>query len=121
VKADFILYPFEWLHPFYTEEDSRFIGLEDIIPMKLQAVSNRFSKKDFWDIESLLNEFPLDKMLDIFSAKFPFADKGYIIHSLTNFAAADNEEDPVSLISKAWDNVKVNLQKAVKDYTKSSL
>src|SRR5450432_2635666 len=62
VKVDFVLYPFDWLNPFDETETSRLISLEDIIPMKLQAVSNRFSKKDFWDVELLLREFSLTKM-----------------------------------------------------------
>jgi len=49
IKVDFILYPFKWLLPFETSEGARLIALPGIIPMKLQALSNRFSKKDFWD------------------------------------------------------------------------
>lgn len=36
------------------------------IPMKLQAVSNRNAKKDYWDIAALLKQYPLSEMLKIF-------------------------------------------------------
>jgi hypothetical protein len=117
VKVDFILYPFEWLKSFDEIETYRLIPLEDMIPMKLQALSNRFSKKDFWDVEFLLREISLDKMLEIFKLKFPPVDTGYIIHSLTNFGNADSEEDPVCLIPRTWEEVKNNLQQEVRDYT----
>ncbi len=53
--------------------------------MKLQAASNSNAKKDYWDIAALLKEYSLDKMLKIFTAKFPQVDVGFIIHSLTDF------------------------------------
>jgi len=117
IKVDFVLYPFDWSFPFETIDGIRLISLQDIIPMKLQAISNRFSKKDFWDIELLLDEFPLHKMIDIFKLKFPPVDTGYIIHSLTNFESAETEENPISIVGKPWEEVKNNLKKAVTDYT----
>lgn len=121
VKVDFVMYPFDWLKPFDNIEEIRLIHTEDIIPMKLQAISNRFSKKDFWDIELLLVEFPLGQMLKFFKTKFPPVDIGYIIHSITNFENAEREEDPVCLIAKSWIEVKNNLQQAVRDYTQGFL
>ena len=121
IKVDFILYPFKWLHPFETINNARLIAVQDIIPMKLQALSNRFSKKDFWDIAFLLNNFSLSEMLEIFKSKFPQIDPGYIIHSLTNFEDAEREQNPVELILKTWEEIKTELQKAVIEFTNSSL
>ncbi|MBC7872454.1 MAG: nucleotidyl transferase AbiEii/AbiGii toxin family protein [Ferruginibacter sp.] len=121
VKVDFVLYPFEWVKPFDQIEICRLIHIEDIIPMKLQALSNRFSKKDFWDVEFLLREISLEKMLEIFKLKFPPIDTGYLIHSLTNFETADSEVDPVCLIPATWKVVKDNLQQVVRDYTAKSM
>lgn len=121
IKVDFILYPFDWLHPFDDIEETRLVSLPDIIPMKLQAISNRFSKKDFWDIDFLLHEFTLHEMITIFKTKFPPIDAGYIIHSLTNFENAEKEEDPVCVIPRSWEDVKINLEEKVSDYTTSFL
>lgn len=121
VKVDFVLYPFKWLLPFETTEGARLIALEDMIPMKLQALSNRFSKKDFWDIAFLLNNFSLAQMLEIFKSKFPSIDTGYIIHSLTNFDDANLEPSPVQLLPKTWEEIKLNLQHVVIEYTQSLL
>lgn len=121
VKVDFVLNPFKWLLPFETIEAARLIALQDMIPMKLQALSNRFSKKDFWDIAFLLNNYSLTQMLEIFKAKFPAIDIGYIIHSLTNFDDANLEPSPVLLQPKTWGEIKSDMQQVVIEYTQSLL
>ncbi|MEP6948377.1 MAG: nucleotidyl transferase AbiEii/AbiGii toxin family protein [Ginsengibacter sp.] len=121
IKVDFILYPFKWNQSFDLTEKLRLISVIDIIPMKLQALSNRFSKKDFWDIAFLLNDFPLVKMVEIFMAKFPQVDQGFIIHSLTAFDEAEREPNPVCILPKTWMEIKLQLEKAVIDYTNQFL
>jgi Nucleotidyl transferase AbiEii toxin, Type IV TA system len=121
IKTDFILYPFEPKYPINEKEGVRLISIEDLIPMKLQAVSNRFAKKDLWDIEKLLEQFSVADMLEIFKAKFPAVDTGYIVHSLTNFENADIEQDPVSLESKSWSDIKASLSEKVTSYTEDFL
>jgi len=121
IKVDFVLYPFKWLHPFETIDGARLIALPDMIPMKLQALSNRFSKKDFWDIAFLLKIFSLSEMLEIFKSKFPQIDIGYIIHSLTNFEEAEREQPPVALLPRTWEEIKNELQKVVIDFTGSAM
>ncbi|MBX9783748.1 MAG: nucleotidyl transferase AbiEii/AbiGii toxin family protein [Chitinophagaceae bacterium] len=117
IKVDFILYPFDWMQQPLVVEGTRLIRLNDMIPMKLQALSNRFAKKDFWDIEELLNSYTLKEMIEIFQKKFPNVDSGFIIHSLTHFEPADKEQDPISLTSKTWEEIKKNLAKTVQLYT----
>ncbi|MEO8711318.1 MAG: nucleotidyl transferase AbiEii/AbiGii toxin family protein [Parafilimonas sp.] len=117
VKVDFVLYPFPWLQPFDFIEGTRLLSIEDIIPMKLQAASNRNAKKDYWDIAALLKNFSLDEMLKIFTSKFPQVDIGFIIHSLTDFEKADTEPDPDATNKITWENVKDQLVNAVKQYT----
>ncbi|MEO8852909.1 MAG: nucleotidyl transferase AbiEii/AbiGii toxin family protein [Ginsengibacter sp.] len=117
IKVDFVLYPFKWLKPFELIEKARLISVSDIIPMKLQAISNRFSKKDFWDIAFLLKDFPLQKMMEIFTAKFPQIDPGFIIHSLVSFDEAEKDPDPICILTKTWAEIKSLLEETVIDYT----
>lgn len=121
VKVDFVLYPFEWLYSFKEIEEARLINITDIIPMKLQALSNRFAKKDFWDIAFLLKRFSLEEIMKIFKTKFPQVDTGYIIHSLTYFETAEKEDDPINLVPINWNDIKEFLQKTVSDYTRKLL
>jgi hypothetical protein len=85
--------------------------------MKLQAVSNRNAKKDYWDLAILLDEYPLSAMIGFFKSKFPNIDTGFIIHSLTDFDKAEKEIDPDTFITITWDEVKQKLSKEVKKYT----
>jgi len=89
--------------------------------MKLQALSNRFSKKDFWDIAFLLDSFSLEEMIAIFKNKFHQIDTGFIIHSLSAFDEAENEQDPVCLSPKTWEELKQDIEKAVINYTNQFL
>jgi predicted nucleotidyltransferase component of viral defense system len=121
IKVDFVLYPFPWLLPFDRIEGIRVLSVKDIIPMKLQAASNRNAKKDYWDIAALLKLYPLDEMLKIFKTKFPQIDTGFIIHSLTDFEKADTEFDPDSHSNTTWEEVKLLLTSEVRKYTEGLL
>ena len=121
IKVDFILYPFPWLQTFDIIEGIRLVSIIDIIPMKLQAVSNRNAKKDYWDIHALLEQYSLDKMLKIFKTKFPKIDPGFIIHSLTDFEKADTEMDPDSYTNITWEEIKLRLTSEVRSYTEKLL
>jgi len=121
IRADFVLYPFQWFLPFEETGGTRLISIKDIIPMKLQAVSNRNSKKDYWDIAMLLGQYPLREMILLFKEKFPQVDEGYIIHSLTDFEEAEDQFDPDSLNNRTWTDVKRILSEAVSRLTEDSL
>lgn len=121
VKTDFILYPFPWTKPFDIIEGMRLLSINDIIPMKLQAMSNRNAKKDYWDIAVLLKQYSLDEMLQLFKIKFPQIDTGFIIHSLTDFEKADTELDPDSNVNITWDEIKIQLITEVRKYTEGFL
>jgi len=121
IKVDFVLYPFPWLLPFDTTEGARLLSVKDIIPMKLQAASNRNAKKDYWDIAALLKHYSFEEMLGIFKTKFPKIDIGFIIHSLTDFEKADTEPDPDTTSNITWDEVKGQLVSVVRKYTEGLL
>ena len=121
IKVDFVLYPFPWLQPFDKIDGIRLLSINDIIPMKLQAASNRNAKKDYWDIVILLKQYSLDEMLKIFKTKFPQIDTGFIIHSLTDFEKADTELNPDTYIDITWDEIKLQLVNEVRKYTEGLL
>jgi len=121
IKVDFVLYPFPWLKSFVVTDGIQLLDLVDIVPMKLQAASNRNAKKDYWDIAALLKLYSLDKMLNIFKQKFPQVDIAFIIHSLTDFEKADSEPDPDTFNNTSWEEVKAHLISAVAEFIKGLL
>lgn len=50
IKVDFIKMGYPILFPAQTTEGIRMLDLRDIAPMKLKAIAQRGSKKDFFDI-----------------------------------------------------------------------
>jgi hypothetical protein len=88
--------------------------LEDVVAMKLNAIANRGSKKDFYDIAALLERFPLETMIRLYQAKYRPASLMMIIRSLAWFDDADAEPDPVSLRSDDWPAIKETISAAIR-------
>lgn len=117
VKVDIILHEYKYIKPIEIIEGIRFLSVNDIIPMKLEAAATRGVKKDFWDLATLLEHFSLSEMLDLHQQKYPNSDLGHILLSLSYFEDADKELiDPVDLSGTSWIRVKNKMKKALKQY-----
>lgn len=119
VKLDILKYSYPWIKPHSAEENIRIASVEDIMAMKLAAVTKRGSKKDFVDIYFLLKEFSIQQMLENFKKKYSNAETYMTVKSLTYFADADLNEMPVLLKDKnvKWEEMKEVIRKAVKSVT----
>lgn len=115
VKVDLLAHCCPLLSPFQEEFGIRFWSVEDVIAMKLGAVSGRGAKKDFWDLAELINHFSLNEMLRFFTNKYVNSDPGYVIRSLTYFHDAELQIDPIVLNATTWPQVKKRVLRAVKD------
>ena len=109
IKTDFIAHRYPLIEPVITAGNIRMASLTDIAAMKLNAIANRGSKKDFWDIHALLNHLPFDLMLRSFQQKYPHASSWGLEKSLAYFEDAEKEPDPISLTSVQWSQVKANI------------
>ncbi|MFH1321416.1 MAG: nucleotidyl transferase AbiEii/AbiGii toxin family protein [Bacteroidota bacterium] len=62
-------------HPFIrnviTEEQLRLAHVEDIAAMKLEAISQRAAKKDYYDIAELLSRYSFKQLLGFYEEKYP--------------------------------------------------
>lgn len=116
IKTDIVKYSYKLLKPPIVLEGIRLLTKEDIIPMKLAAVANRGSKKDFYDIYFLLHEFNLKEMIDLFEKKFSNFNNFYIIKSLTYFEDAEKDLNPKLLKDCNWEEVKLFIKTKVQDY-----
>ena len=116
VKLDILKYAYSWIKPWREEEGIRVASVEDIMAMKLAAVTKRGSKKDFVDIYFLLKEFTIQQMLENFMKKYPGAETYMTVKSLMYFTDADLNEMPVLLKDKniRWEEMKDVIRKAVK-------
>lgn len=114
VKVDFLAHRYPILKSFERIDGIPLWSVEDIAAMKLNAVSSRGAKKDFWDIAELLKHFSLMQMLLFFQEKYPQSDLGFVVRSLTYFDDAEQQPDPVSLNNSSWPRVKQTIVEAVR-------
>ena len=115
IKVDFLAHRYPLISPFTENAGIRFWSVEDVIAMKLGAVSGRGAKKDFWDLAELLNHFSLRQMLRFFTTKYANSDPGYVIRSLTYFDDAELQANPIALTDITWPNVKQRVLQAVRE------
>ena len=122
VKVDIILHQYPYIKGVEEINGIRFLAVEDIIPMKLEAMATRGAKKDFWDIAELINHFTLAQMLNFYQQKYPNSDPGHVLLAMTYFVDADTETiDPQSINGVTWPQVKQKMKATVDGYVKNSM
>ena len=114
VKVDIVTYPYAWLKEASIIDGIRLAHIEDIAAMKLEAIANRGSKKDFMDVAVLLEHFSLEQMLDLYYRKFPKGLKLFIMRSLVYFEDAESTDLPKMLTPLAWEAAKERICDAVR-------
>jgi predicted nucleotidyltransferase component of viral defense system len=113
IRTDLIKfnYPFQEV---IEEDNIRLLSLEDIAPMKLDAITGRGKKKDFYDLFYLLQHFTLPEMLDLHKQKYQHSTIFHVIKSLTWFEDAEPDAEPLVLDkSISWQIVKNEISKSV--------
>lgn len=119
VKVDIVHYPHLPIAAIETTGTVRMYSSIDIAAMKIQAILGRGKKKDFWDLNELLQHYSLQQIISWHKQKFPNQMLGISIpHALTYFTDADESEAPVSFKKQTWESVKKEISKTVRDYLK---
>ena len=113
IKFDFITHQYQPLKPLNMFDNIRLSSLEDIAAMKLNAVRNRGSKKDFVDIYFLLEKFSLSQLLKMVNEKYPNHVDILTLKSLVYFEDADKQPNCDMIIHKPWNEIKEKLQQEV--------
>ena len=91
-------------------------SLEDLASMKLSAVTQRGSRKDFLDVYAIgLDRIPLPAMLDLYSQRFGIDDVTHVLIGLTYFDDADDDSMPEMLWDVGWAQAKRTLRAWVKE------
>jgi len=116
IKVDFVKMSYPFLFPPLIVEDIRMLSVRDIAPMKLKAVTQRGSKKDFFDLYFLLDLMPLQEMLHLFQEKFKQHEIFHVIKSLSYFDDAEGYADPMVFdAAVTWEKVKTKMRKVVQE------
>ena len=106
IKVDCVNYPYEWLEECKVLNGLRLASVNDIAAMKISAIINRGTKKDFIDLHFLLKEMSLNQILDLYDKKYPDGSRFIAIKSLTYFEDAESDPMPYMFNDVTWDDVK---------------
>lgn len=115
IKLDLLRHAYPTLREVERIEGISLVSLPDLAAMKLNAIANRGSKKDFYDVAELLGHFSIQEMIGFFAAKYPDTDPFTVIRSLAWFDDAEMDPDPVSLKGMTWQEVKSEVGKMLAD------
>jgi hypothetical protein len=117
VRVSFFDYAYPLLKPaFHWKEYScPLASLADLACMKLAAIAQRGSKKDFIDIYALGRErYSLEDMLTLYRTKYDVADIGHLLYGLSYFDEAEKERMPFMRWDVDWKDIRKTIQAWVK-------
>ena len=111
IQVDLLYHPFPLLHEAEREDGYRLLSIHDVAAMKVNAVTNRGSKKDFIDLYTLHRQgVPLDESVRLFVRKYN-GNRFLAIRSLLWFDDADTEPDPRFLNDYTWPMVRREMER----------
>lgn len=117
VKIDCVAYDmYEWLEPPVEEDGIRLAGIKDIAAMKVNAITNRGSRKDFVDIARLLDDYSLVDIFAWYRKKYPTANPALAMRSMSYFVDAETMPMPKMLIPFDWEETKDRIRAAVRKF-----
>ena len=113
VKID-LYYTDDFIEEPITIENIRMATANEIIAMKLDVVLRGGRKKDFWDLHYFIGKVPLEEMIALYQKRYPYNDDFYQIKKqLTNFSVADTDFEPICLMEKNWEIIKLDFYEFV--------
>ncbi len=118
VRVSFLEYRYPLLKPLvsWPQFSCQMASMEDLACMKLSALAQRGSKKDFVDIYTLgLRHIPLKEMVRLYQQKYSVKDIGHVLYGLTYFDDADRERMPRMFWDLDWRTVKKTIQEWVRE------
>ena len=117
VQVSVIEYRYSLLGPTVSSDSDgmRLANRYDIAAMKLSAIANRDSRKDFVDLWILLTRYrSLAEYLALYEKKFEVRDVGHVVRSLIHFNDADHDPPLRLLIDVDWEELKADFCRRVR-------
>lgn len=114
VKTDFIRHNYPLIVPLKKNEGIALYAVPDIAAMKLNAIINRGSRKDFFDLFFLLELFSAVELAGFFKRKYGNRSEMMLYKSLFYFQDAEQEPDPVLIKKATWEEVKRTIVRSFK-------
>ena len=122
VAVSFFYYPYPIAFLPAEIEGVRIASKQDIAAMKIIAISDRGTKRDFIDVYFLLKEFALKEIFEFVKKKYPEFNIYVGLRGLTYFADAEKKQQRKLYLFKSvsWVEIKKFLIKEVKKFQKNA-
>jgi hypothetical protein len=119
VRVSFLEYRYPLLAPLVATRlpGVRLASLEDIAAMKLAAVAQRGSRKDFVDVYAIGTLLGLEDMMALYRRKYGVRDVGHVLVALAYFDDAEDERMPAMLRRWSWPDIRRTIQRWVHEVT----
>jgi predicted nucleotidyltransferase component of viral defense system len=112
VKID-LYYTDEFIFDIISKDSIRMASQNEIIAMKLDVILRGGRKKDFWDLHYYLDKVPIDEMISFYEQRYPYNDCSTIKSQFINFELADADFDPLCLLVKSWELIKLDFFESI--------
>ncbi len=108
VKID-LFYTDPFIQPTLQIGPYSLAAVEEIIAMKIDIVQRKARKKDFWDLDELLDRYSIEQMIDLHKQRYPHShDEKIIRENFVDFERADEDFTPICLKGKHWELIKLD-------------
>ncbi len=104
-----------WLDPHEDFQGIRLATIRDIAAMKVNAITNRGTRKDFVDLAFLLEQYSINEILEWYVKKYPETNPAQAMRSLCYFADAEQQPMPRMLKPFDWEAAKTKIQSEVRN------
>lgn len=114
-KVSFFKYPYVLIDKLDLFEKIKIAGVNDLMAMKIDAISTRGKKRDFIDLYFLSKKNSLSKAIEYYKKKYARLNLNlhHSFRSLVYFTDADKDEMPKMLKKCSWLEVKKYFLKTV--------
>jgi hypothetical protein len=116
IKVDFVRFRYPIIRPIINTDGIRLLEIDDLAPMKMDAITGRGSKKDFYDLFFLFQRYKLTTLLDLYKEKYSHQTVFHVVRSMSYLKDAENDPDPIVFDeSITWPKVKKAISKNIQN------
>ncbi len=116
VLVSFLRYPYKLLYAKKKFGKTLLADWRDLAAMKLNAIANRGSKKDFIDLYFICQKISLKQIFKIFNKKYKDIkyNKMHLLKSIVYFEEAEKEPMPKMMEKESWGKIKKEIERMVR-------
>ena len=108
VKLD-LFYTDTFIRPALKIGPYRLATVEEIIAMKIEIVQRKARKKDFWDLDELIEKYSIEQMIALHKQRYPHGhDEKVIRENFVDFERAEEDFTPICLRGKHWELIRLD-------------